>query len=205
MLRLIGILDAAEEVGLTPMPILSVHAIAYMADALAPVWNLPSLDSQVFKRSRQPFFPRLQADLDSLVGKGVVVAEGLGYESIGSDGSRLVADYELRRIWAEPILKEARRYESQNRDLEFVREVVYATAGLGVAGLSQIEFADAAYGDPLVGIGGVVDIDRNDGRPNATARAALRFGELGDDSQVLTEAEKIHLYVRMMYSRIQVA
>src|ERR1700722_5033461 len=82
-LRLIAILDACSLVGLSPTSIATVHTIAYLADALAPVWNLPILDGQVLKRRLHPFFPRLQRDLDLLVGQGVVHVARVRYISNG--------------------------------------------------------------------------------------------------------------------------
>ena len=99
----------------------------------------------------------------------------------------------------------ARSYKRQARKLDFVREVVYAASGLGPSGIDDLGQVDAAYSDPLIDVGNVVDIDTEAGRANATARVALRFGELTQDSRELTDAELVHLYVRHLYARMQVA
>src|SRR5437016_336881 len=75
--RVIALIDAAENAGLNPIPILRLHALAYLSNVLAPVWNMPALDGKVLKRRGGPFYPALQRDLDFLVGAGVVVISGL--------------------------------------------------------------------------------------------------------------------------------
>ena len=94
-LRLISLLAISEESGLTPAPISNIHLLAYLTDALAPVWHLPVLDGQLLKRRRQPFFPSMQRDLDRLVGMGIVRVVRFDYvESEGIGGWRLDAEYE---------------------------------------------------------------------------------------------------------------
>jgi len=179
--------------------------IAYFADVLAPVWNLPVLDSVVLKQLRRPFFPRLQTDLDYLVGSGIVLATRVGYVQAGDDDVRIDADYELNRSFAEPILVEIRNHAQQAERLDFVREVVYAVSAFGVDGIPDLGTADAAYSDPLVDFGGLIDITEDADESNPSARAALRFRQLDISASNLSDAEVVHLYVRHLYSRMQVA
>lgn len=204
-IRLLSILDSGEAAGITPLPVLSVHMIAYFADVLAPVWDLPVLDAVVLKRVKRPFFPRLQADLDSLVGRGIV--EVTRFEYLRTDGGewRIDADYVLNRRFSDPILAEARRHSQQAEGLEFVREVVYAVSGFGTSGIEDLGLADAAYSDPFVDVGGVIDVAESRGESNASVKIALRFRELVQDTSTLSDAEMVHLYVRHLYSRMQVA
>jgi hypothetical protein len=180
--------------------------MAYLADALAPVWNLPILDGQILKQRQHLFFPSLQRDLDLLVGHGVVHVSRVRYlQNEQGSGWRLDAHYTLESEFSERVLSVARSYERQARKLKFVREVVYAASGLGIDGIDDLGRIDAAYSDPLVDVGGVVDIDSEFGRANATASVALRFAKLTEDSHDLTESELVHLYVRHLYARMQVA
>ena len=71
-IRLIVLLSAAENAGLYPTPIRQLHVLAYLANVLAPVWNMPVLDGKLLKKKGGPFYPALQQDLDRLVGTGVV-------------------------------------------------------------------------------------------------------------------------------------
>jgi hypothetical protein len=203
-LRVIGLLDAAERIGVTPLALEPLHVIAYFTDALAPVWNVPVLDGQILKQIR-PYYPALQSDVDALVGCGVVAVSDVRY--VGARGHwRLEAKYQLNRRFADHILSAAEAFPLRRAELEFVREVVYATSGLGTEGLHVAGEADATYSDPLVDVGGLIEVERDRGEGyNSTATAAMRFGELlGAESQVST-AEMVNLYVRRLYSRLHVA
>jgi hypothetical protein len=207
-IRLIGILDACRFAGLSPTSIATVHTMAYLADALAPVWDLPILDGQILKRRRHPFFPALQRDLDLLVGDGVVQVSRVRYlPNEDGGGWRLDAYYSLDADFSERILSTVRSFQFQAKKLQFIREVVYAASGLGDDGLDNLGELDAAYSNPLVDIGSVLDLetDHNSGHKNASASVALRFAKLTPDSSELTNSELVHLYVRHLYTRMQVA
>lgn len=59
-IRLVLLLDAAEKTGLTPLPILQLHTLAFLANILAPVWDFEPIDGKLLKRRGGPFYPRLQ-------------------------------------------------------------------------------------------------------------------------------------------------
>ena len=203
-LRLIAIMDAAERCGLVPISSHDLHAVAYLTDVLAPVWDLPVLDGHVLKRKGSPFFPPMQRDLDSLVGMGVVQVDQFRYQH-GDDEWRLDADYSLYRPFADRILAALKEHESHRTSYTFTQEVVYAASGFGEDELRQLRNADAAYSDPLVDIGGLVTIADDGGKLNETAKVALRFQQLSESRRRFSSAEAIHLYVRHLYSRMNVA
>jgi hypothetical protein len=203
-LRIIGLLDAAERLGATPLPLIPLHTIAYFTDALAPVWNLPIIDGQILKRLR-PYYPSLQADLDRLVGRGVVAASEVHYVR-EEPHWRLDANYALNRQFADRILAVVESFPMRAGELGFVREVVYAASGLGVEGLQTVTELDATYSDPLVDVGGMIEVERDPGEANnLTAQVALRFGELLDGESTVSTAEMVNLYMRRLYARTQVA
>ena len=68
--RILTLLDSATEAGLAPIGIIPFHAFAYLANVLAPVWDMPAMDGKILKRLGGPFYPVLQRDLDRLVGRG---------------------------------------------------------------------------------------------------------------------------------------
>lgn len=199
-LRLLVILDTCGGVGLDPISGHALHALAYLTDALAPVWNLPVAEAELLKRRHRPFFPALQADLDWLVGAGLVLVHEFSYEpDEDRHGWRLAASYRLALEPATRVLVAAKGLPGLGTGVAFTREVVLASAGLGEVGVAQIGDVDAAYTSHLVDLGGVLDLD--DGRLNATASAAKRFGELVDPGYQISSAELVHLYVRHLYRR----
>jgi hypothetical protein len=202
-LRVVAILHAAERAGLTPLATRPFHTIAYFADALAPVWGLRILDAQLLKQRDGPLSPTFQRDVDRLVGRGVVIPYQVTHRPDRDGNWRLDASYELNHSFADPILQTVTSFESFADELAFVREVVYAISGLGELELVDASTSDAAYADELVAFGGLLDLSARDRRPNATARVALRFGELLQADLKLESAEMLHLYVRELYRRLQ--
>ena len=93
--RVLLLLDAAEQVGIAPLPSARLHAFAYLADVLSPVWNLVPFDGKVYKSDGGPRYPDLQDEIDSLVVLGLVQARDLAYEPRDDGGARIVGSYGL--------------------------------------------------------------------------------------------------------------
>lgn len=206
-MRLLAILKFGRAAGISPMNTSAIHSIAYLADVLSPVWHLPILDAQTIKQARRPFFPTLQRDLDELVGIGLVEVTRFNYAEIQGAGRGWSLDGEYIAVpdRVDPILDVARSFSHQQRKLDFAREVTYAASGLGLEGLSRVGLLDAAYSDPMVDVGGLLDADGTNGRANLTATVAERFASLTADTRRLSESELVHLYIRHLYSRMSVA
>jgi len=208
------ILAASEECGLAPCPVNVVHSIAYLCDALAPVWDVPMLHRHLVKRQARPFFPELQRELDFLVGAGVVQVDWFSHVREGSAGWRIDASYVLDRQAAGPVLSRAESTASRSEWAWFVREVVFGAAGLGPDLVVEMQRLDAAYSEETVHVGNVLDLnagaDRVDrgaevDQSNSSAEAASRFADIVDPNARLDKGELVHLYMRHLYSRSRVA
>ncbi len=201
-LRLIALLDSAERVGMIPMSVLDVHTIAFLADALAPVWNLPIIDGQILKR-RRPYYPTLQKELDFMVAVGIVSPSKIEY--IQDDSQWLLdTNYRLNREIATPILRAAQEFGAHYQELEFVTEVVYAFSSVGSEGIPRISGFDATYSNRMIDIGRMINVDPDQGN-NPTTSVALRFRKLLGSLGRATSSELIHLYVKELYGRLNVA
>ncbi len=198
--RLVVLLDAAETAGLVPIPILRLHAFAYLSNVLAPVWNLSALDVKVFKRRGGPFYPALQRDLDRLVGMGVVKITGLGHARDDDGRWRLEGSYRLNHELAVPMLRQLNTYEEEVRLVSFVQELAYALSALSDDDLDLAFSEDATYSNPLVSFDNVVDFDER--LSNYSANAAQYFDRLIPGGGRATPGEKLHLYVRHLHRRI---
>jgi hypothetical protein len=200
-LRLVAILQACHDAGLTSVPLPVIHTIAYFTDALAPIWNIPLIEGQVLKKRRIPANPELQAEIDRLVGQAVILASRVRH--VYSDGTwSLDAEYSLNRVFGDRIIAAISGDNVSLRELHFVREVVLALAGLGVPGISMAAQADASYSDPNIDFGEMIDF-LGSGKLTRTTQVAKRFNELLDDDRGLSEAEITHLYVRHLYSSLR--
>lgn len=197
--RLVVLLDAAEEAGLGPVPVLRLHMLGYLANVLSPVWDMPAMEGKILKRNGGPFYPILQHELDRLVGAGVVRIGNVRFSRDGDDRFRLEGNYWLNRAFADRILSAIYAVESQARVAHFVRELAYAVSALSFGDIDVAMQEDATYSDPLVEVGNVVDFAEWQD-VNYSANAAHYFERVrGAD---LTPGEKLHLYVRQLHRLI---
>jgi len=200
-LRVVSILTAAGKAGLEPLGLKRMHTIAYMADALAPVWDMQILDAQLLKQAGGPMSPTLQRDIDRLVGMGVVIATNV-HHTLETSGWRLSAEYCLNQGLAIPILNAALGFDEHAAMYQFVEEVVFAVSAMSLEAIERATESDAAYADPLVDVGGLLDLVAKD-ETNKTARIARHFGDLVTPGIRITDAEMTHLYVRHLFRRLQ--
>ena len=70
-IRLLMLLDAADYSVLSPIQTARLHALAFLADVLSPIYGLSALSGTIVKRRIGPYFPELQGELDRLVGMGL--------------------------------------------------------------------------------------------------------------------------------------
>jgi hypothetical protein len=199
--RLIMLLHAAESAGLTPIGILQLHAIAYLSNVLAPVWELSPLDGKVMKRRGGPFYPVLQHDVDGLISQGLVSIDNLGYSRDDDGRWRLDGAFYLNHKFADAVINQYRQYEAENRLAAFIDELAYAFSALSEQDLSTIVSEDATYADQLTSFGNVVDFGEWQSL-NYSANAANYFERLLPSGAVPTLGEKLHLYARHLYRRL---
>ena len=177
-IRLVLLLDAAENAGLTPIPILQLHTFAYLSNVLSPVWwEMPVQDGKILKRHGGPFYPSLQHDLDRLVGKGVVFISGISHVLDEEQQWRLEGSYNLNRSFADRILAVTKKFDNENRLLTFLQELAYAISALSGHDLERATTQDATYSDPIIDAGNVIDFAEWR-KINYSANAARHFERL---------------------------
>jgi hypothetical protein len=71
---LLFLLDASERAGIAPLSVERLHRLVYLANALAPVYDLLVPDGYILKYRRGPFFPAVHWDIGRLVAQGLVSA-----------------------------------------------------------------------------------------------------------------------------------
>ncbi len=198
--RVIELLESAEAAGLVPINILRLHAFAYLANVLAPTWDLDPLDGKILKRQGGPFYPQLQTDIDRLVGRGLVRVSQLGHVQDEMGRWRLDGSYELNRHLAASVLDYLANSSSEARVYRFVRELALAISALSETDFDLAMTEDATYSDPLVSPSNVIDFDEWR-KVNYSASAAKYFHDAGAGFTP-TPGEQLHLYVRHLYRRI---
>jgi hypothetical protein len=188
--RLLVLLSAANRAGLTPIPVLQLHTLAYFTNVLAAVWDLPALEGKLLKRRGGPFYPALQADLDRLVGMGLVNISGFTHVLDDGRGWRLEGAFRLNTIVANPLLAQALSTPAQSQLQGFIQEVAYAVSALSEGDFARAPSEDATYSDPLVDVGSVVDFGEWQSM-NYSARAAAVFRHLLGDSYTRRNAPPV--------------
>jgi hypothetical protein len=76
-------MEALERTGGTPIDTRTLHAFAFFANVLSPLWDLEPLDGSILKDQHGPYYPALQRELDALVGDGLVTVVSLQPASVG--------------------------------------------------------------------------------------------------------------------------
>lgn len=172
------LMEAAERAGLTPLPADEIHALAFLADCLAPVYGIPAMDGILLRRASGPLFPDLQWDLDRLWAMGFLeltcidqrteagVVRRTGYATTEGGSARatvLQSSPLLDRLFtffvalttAVGRLSATARLDTMSRDLTYTAETVGRLIRYGdwVDGNPSIATADAfAHAGPVRGM-----------------------------------------------------
>lgn len=199
--RLILLLDAVENAGLSPIPLSQLHSLAYLSNVLAPVWNMPALDGKVLKKNGGPFYPALQRDLDQLIGIGVAVISSVGHEQDVDGNWRLKGKYRLNRMFSDKIVCRIEEFEDERKIRSFIQELAFALSALSDQEIDVALHEDATYSNPNVGIGNVVDFAEWQ-KKNYSANVARHFENLLPGGSKATPGEQLHLYLLHLQARI---
>lgn len=189
------LLDAAERAGLTPIETPRLHRLAYFANCLAPVYDLPVADGKIMKFVRGPFYPDLQWDTDRLVAMGLV--ELRTFEPFrDTQGWWFSASYVMPPAGVATI---ATILESPRlaRVYEFQLELAAAFSDLPEDVQHTSGERDATYADPKVPEGALIDFADWD-RRNFTDKAADLLASHAPANLRLGQRDRIHLYFRYL-------
>lgn len=212
--RVLLLLDAAERAGVAPLSAPRLHAFAYLADVLSPVWDLPSFDGKILKSEGGPHYPDLQDEIDRLIVLGLVEVSNLRYIDRPNDGARVDGSYALRfdsthlpkilaALGADP---HADPLDSRDRRVHaFLVELAGALSTLPDDEIDLAASVDATYSDARVGTSNVVDFASWASDPvadNPSVRATERFMAFLPKGANLSPAERIYLYASYLGRRI---
>lgn len=195
---LLSLLEAADRIGIAPLSVERLHRLVYLANAMAPVYDLLTPDGYILKYKRGPFFPKVQWDIDRLSVQGLARASGLTrkYDALGW---WFDADYSLTRTGRDAV-DFAAGLEEVARKQAFLREVVRAFAAvLRTEGLNDAT-ADATILEDIgyVRADAQGPVDFRGASTNLTALAAVDLGRRVDDREARSRRAEVHLYFRYL-------
>lgn len=194
---LLTLLDAAERIGIAPISAQRLHRLVYLANAMAPIYDLLTPDGYLLKYKRGPFFPEVQWDIDRVCAQGLAVAFNL--KSFKDDlGWWFDADYSLTKIGMAAVDK-AIGLEEMARKAVFLREVVRAFASVikdkkpheerdGVV-LMDVTYTQADFEAP---------IDFEEASRNLTSLAADAISRRVGTREMVGRRQTVHLYFRYL-------
>ena len=214
--RLLLLLDAAEQAGITPLASVRLHAFTYLADVLSPVWNLVPFDGKIYKSEGGPHYSDLQFELDRMVALGLVEIGDLRYVDRGKAGARIDGFYTLNFTspHLSPLLSalgvEGPSLAIDPADTDIHAFLVELAGALATLPDDQIDVAasvDVTYG-AAINLNDVIDFAdwvEDKWHANASWRAAERFRTFMPNDASLTAGEKLYLYAAYLGRAIHAA
>jgi len=194
-LRLLLLLDACEAADLAPVPVLRLHALAFLSNVLSPIWSVESYDGKILKRRGGPFYPELQKQLDRLVGLGLVAVHDVRY--VEEEGKwRIEAKFSLMSGMADTIISDAQLFMDERSVSEFFRRLAFSISRIREPLEDLVKF-DATWSDARTGVGDVIDFAEWR-RANYSVFAARVFENLSAKGATIGRGDKLHLYMRFL-------
>jgi hypothetical protein len=200
--RLVQLLVAAEHAALAPIALDKLHAFAFLADVLSPVWGLHPFEDRIGRTGRPPYYPDLQVQLDLLVGMGLVEPSELSYRTDSEkDGARFTASYALRFSSLHlNRLDNALQADGQSaKEQRFLNSLAEALASLPDDEIAMAASKDLVYQRSGPDTEDYVDLDRSD-HPSRTARAVASFDDVFPGTK-LTPARRLYMYANYLNRR----
>lgn len=212
--RLLLLLDALERIGIAPVTAKKLHAFAYLADVLSPVWGLVPYDGKILKMQDGPHYAELQREVDNLVILGLVTVLDLEYVRIGKAGARVNGKYQLR-FQSDDLLMILKNLGAATpkdaldpRDFTNHQYLVELAGALATLPDDEIDIAaqfDATYSDLKYGFSNVIEFDgkhlSNNGE-NKSFEVTERFQKFLPQDAHLSPGEKVYLYASYLGRRI---
>ena len=191
---LVLLLDAADRAGITPISKLRFHRLFYVANCLAPIYEIPQPDNKIIKYKRGPYYPDVQWDLDRIGIQGLVSISGIKYIK-DRDGWWLNARYGLTDRGVA-VVDHTTALPDVEKMYLFFNQLALAYSSLDDHVLDDVLLNDATYSDPSRAQGVLIDFSSWD--RNFSARTAAAFQEFMGEPIAPTKREKIHLYMRYL-------
>jgi len=192
---LLLLLDGVERVGLVPLSKLRLHRLAYLANALSPVYDLPVPDGQLVKYKRGPYYPDLQWDVDRIAVQGLIRIYSIRHKR-DEFGWWLDADYGLTKMGLA-VVSQAVSLEDVSRVHSYLCEAASAFARFSDDhARDDAPLEDATFDNPNQGYDTLIDLSEI--RRNLSVQTAASMSELSLGDNPILPRDQLHLYFRYM-------
>jgi hypothetical protein len=198
--RALLMLAALERAGVSPVETDQLHAFAFFANVLSPLWSLEPLQGSVLKRKEGPFYKELQEALDHLIAWGAVEVVNLAYQDADSGGARLAAKLRVLLRRADPALAVLAAMPDEIEFARFFEQLAFVFAEIEPDDRDEAVDVDATYSAPDTNNDRVIDFAewRDPVQAAHSVRAAKRLQSYAPGAVALSRAEELVLYMRLM-------
>lgn len=196
--RILALLDGARQAGIAPLSAKRMHQLAYLTNALAPVWNLEPLTPELLKLYGSPYDATLQSDVDRLVVIGLIRAQGVSYDQDDRGSWRVSASYSIQASMAQRLLHEIEFFPDEKAAAGIAKEICLALSALPEDVVDLALGMDASYSNNQTSANSLVSLFDNQGS-NPSARSAALFESLGPSNSTFGPSEQVNLYLRHLY------
>lgn len=172
----------ASRLGVTPLAASQLHVLLYLANTLAPLFEVVRIRGRILKLGDYPFYPDVQPELDRLAFSGILSIERVDYGPRG----HIAAHYGVGSNGAIIVNELLTRSREAERTAKLFRELVLSCFGKFLGTEAAIGPIDANYGDDKVLDGQVVD-----------------FSEWEDDNKNIQVAHYLIDQLRSMHPNVR--
>lgn len=198
--RVLQIMAALEEAGATPIANRDLHAVAYLANVLSPMWEVEPLEGSVLKSSDGPHSSLFEQQLDSCVSRGLITVVSLNDDP--EHPKRLSATYRLAAMRARPVLAVINSFPDERHVRTFLNELAFAFAEIEPGRRDDTALEDAAWTNPSVADNRVVDfaefVEQSRNPSFNVMQSLQRYAPKGVTYSL---AEKLAMYLRLLKRR----
>lgn len=201
--RLTQLLRAADHAALAPIDMGKLHAFAYLADILSPVWQLRPFEDVVGRTKRPPYYPDFQRELDLLVAMGLVEPSELDYKPATQESpAKFTACYALRPASSHlaPLLEALRNDPELTKEQDYLNSLAGALASLPDDDIAQAARLDLVYEG--AGSDGEDYFELDPASANSlTSRAVASFDQIFPEAH-LTPSRRLYMYANYLGRRV---
>ncbi len=187
----LGILSLSNRTGMLPISKQRLHALIFLANCLAPIYDDRGIDTRVIRHTEGPFYPDAQWDLDRLVGDGLATVENVAYVP-RVDHWWMQANYRITPR-GEALYVNCSLLPDIRRSYEFLVELINAFASMERDSMNSAALEDVIYRTP--GQGNWAALVFDDVSENGSVQTAEAFSELIGESFILSAKERLDLYL----------
>lgn len=187
---MLGLVVMANWSGLQPLSKAHAHALVFLANSLAPIYEDTGLEARVIKHEHGPFYPDAQWDLDRLVGQGLLNISGV---TLSETGGRwwMEGSYEASAS-GKAVFNACRNLPLLSRSFRFLLELTNAFASLHQDARSRAALVDVIYATPNRANRTALVFE--EAEQNYSSLTAVAFDDLAGPDVVLTPKERLQLY-----------